>query len=133
MSAKLTKIFHAHKKTFGKYLITGTATLAFNNAILALIIISTNLSELYSVITAAILTVIFGFIVNTTITFKSKMTFNSFVRYATLAAANVLVIKFTTVIFLSLGINVFVITLLNTACLVPLNYLCFKYLIFTKF
>ena len=130
MRNKLIKIFHNHKQTFGKYLITGTITVIFNNLVLALILVSTNLSKIWSVLFAAALTIIFGFLINTSFTFKSKMTLWRFIKYSLLAAADLIVIKFTTVIFLSLGINVFIVSIMNTACVVPLNYICFKYLIF---
>lgn len=58
------------------------------------------------------------------------MKFWNFVKYAVLAGLNIVIIKFTTVFFLSLGINVFVITILNTGIIVPLNYISFKYLVF---
>ncbi len=130
MKAKATKIFHEHKNTFGKYLITGTITVVFNTLILALILVSTDFSKIWSVLLAAALTIIFGFLINTIITFKSKMTLFRFFKYILLAMTDLIIIKFTTVLFLSLGINVFIVSLLNTACVVPLNYICFKYLIF---
>ena len=130
MKEEIKKIIHDNKKTFGKYLITGSATLAVNNIALAIILVTLDTEELYSVILAAVVTVVFGFIVNSFITFKSKMKFWNFVKYAVLAGLNIIIIKFTTVFFLSLGINVFVITILNTGIIVPLNYLSFKYLVF---
>ncbi len=130
MQEKAKKIFDEHKSTFGKYLITGTATVIINNLSLAIILLLTDLEELYSVILAAVITIIFGFIVNSLITFKSKMKVFNFIKYLILATVNVIIIKFTTVYFLSLGINVFIITLLNTGVVVPINYLAFKYLVF---
>ncbi|MBP6979980.1 hypothetical protein KBB41_02960 [Candidatus Curtissbacteria bacterium] len=40
MKEKVKKIIHDNKKTFGKYLITGSATLAVNNIALAIILIT---------------------------------------------------------------------------------------------
>ncbi len=130
MKGRIKKIFHDNKKTFGKYLITGSATLAVNNLALALILVTLDIEELYSVILSAVITVIFGFIVNSLITFKSKMKLWNFVKYTLLAGLNIVIIKFTTVFFLSFGINVFVITILNTTIIVPINYLAFKYIVF---
>lgn len=130
MQEKAVKIFNEHKSTFGKYLITGTATVIINNLSLAVIILLTDFSEFYSVLLAAIITIIFGFVVNSLITFKSKMKLVNFIKYLILAAVDIAIIKFTTVLFLSLGINVFIVTLLNTGVVVPINYLAFKYLVF---
>jgi len=40
MKEEIKKIIHDNKKTFGKYLITGSATLAVNNIALAIILIT---------------------------------------------------------------------------------------------
>lgn len=130
MKPKLLNIFHQHKQTFGKYLITGTITVVFNNVVLALILLTTSFGEKISIIIAAALTIVFGFIINSFFTFKSQMSLFRFSKYVLLALADIVVIKYTTVFFLSFGINVFIVSLLNTGCVVPLNYLCFRYLIF---
>ena len=127
---KLKKIIHEHKYTFSKYLITGTLTVIFNNLILGLMLISTDFNEIWSILFSVFIIILFGFLINTTYTFKSKMTLLSLSKYILLVAVNLIVLKFTTIFFLSFGINVFIVSLLNTARVVPLNYISFKYLVF---